>query len=411
MKKQVIKQIFIDHWDEFKKIYFGKIRENVYREVEKMINCGSIENGFIEFKCEACGETKKVGFTCKSRFCTSCGKVHVDNWVEDLTAKLIKTKHRHMVFTIPKELREWFRADRKLLNLLPQCASKAIKSWFRERNKKENFMPGIIAVIHTFGRDLKWNPHVHVLLTEGAVGELTEWKNFSHIPYAMLRNRWQKLLLDGLTFNINKNIKKFKSLKNELYKKLDNGFYVYAKGVITSAEAAGRYVGRYTARPAMAQSRIVSYDGKVVKFYYERHEDGERIEVELNAIEFIKKLIIHIPEKNFKMVRYYGIYANNNSKKDVKLIKFINEKIADELKKLRKWKYRILKAFGVDPLKCSKCGQEMKIQRIYHHRYGDIMSKLVEKIKNDAYKRIAQFQEMYITIKNITCGNIEPLFV
>jgi len=410
MKNNIIKQIFLDHWDEFKELYRGKIRNNVCKEVEKMMLCGSLNNGFVEFKCIACGETKRVGFTCKSRFCNSCGKIKVDKWVEDLTAKLIKTSHRHMVFTIPKELREYFRADRKLLNLLPKCAAEAIKSWYLERNKKEKFTPGIAAVIHTFGRDLKWNPHVHLLVTEGASGNTVAWKKFSFMPFAMLRNRWQKLLLDELTVNIKKGLKEFKKLKNELYSVLTKGFYVYAKGVITSTEAAGRYVGRYAARPVISQSRIINYDGKAVRFYYDRHEDGKRIEEEIDAIEFIKKLIIHIPEKHFKMIRYYGIYANNN-KCENKLFKFINERIADQLKKLRKWEYRLLKSFGIDPLKCKICSRKMSISRIYHPKYGDIRAYYYNKVKDEVKYKINEAKQIYSTIKRVSYGKIEPLFM
>lgn len=410
MKKNIIKKIFLDHWDKFKELYRGNIRKNVIIEVEKMMSCGSLSNGFIEFECEACGETKRLGFTCKSRFCNSCGKIRVDNWIEDLNTKLINTPHRHMVFTIPKELREYFRADRNLLNLLPKCAAEAISSWYIERNKKEEFTPGIVAVIHTFGRDLKWNPHVHLLVTEGASGKSTAWKKFNFMPFAMLRNRWQKLLLDKLTMNIKKDIKEFKRLKNELYSVLTEGFYVYAKGVITSIETAGRYVGRYAARPVIAQSRIINYDGRTVRFYYERHEDGRRVEEELDAIEFIKKLIIHIPEKHFRMIRYYGIYANNN-KCEKKLFKFVNEKIAEQLKKLRKWEYRILKSFGVDPLKCKNCGKLMSISRIYHPKYGDIREYYYNKIKNEIKHKIDEINKIEATIRSATCGKMEPLFV
>jgi len=73
-------------------------------------------------------EKNKKGFTCKSRFCTSCGKVYVDNRVEELLGKIIKTKHRHMVFTIPEQLRVYFRKDRKLLAILTECAASAVKS-------------------------------------------------------------------------------------------------------------------------------------------------------------------------------------------------------------------------------------------------------------------------------------------
>lgn len=66
------------------------------------------------------------------------------------------------------------------------------------------------------------------------------------------------------------------------------------------AKGAVKYVGRYTGRPAIAVFRIIKYDGKKVTFWYERHEDNKRIEVELDDLEFITKVIIHIPEKNLK---------------------------------------------------------------------------------------------------------------
>ncbi|UZW14186.1 transposase [Clostridium pasteurianum] len=290
----VIKQIFVDNWEKFSEIYKGKIRANISREVDKMINCKSLDNGFIEFKCENCGHIKRVGFSCKSRFCTSCGKKKSEEWSDEMVARLINSKHRHMVFTIPQELRIYFARDRKLLSLLPKCSAKAIMSWFRDLNKKECFTPGIISVIHTFGRDLKWNPHVHLIVTEGGAGEITIWRNTKHINYTALRKRWQKILLDEIGINLKSGKKEFKKLKNKLYKRLENGFYVYGKGEIKTAKQAGKYVGRYTARPAIAESRIIKYDGKKVTFRYERHEDGEEVVEEIDVIDFIGRVIRHI---------------------------------------------------------------------------------------------------------------------
>lgn len=408
--KGVYKKIFSDHWSTFTKINTGSIREVVYSEVKKMMNCGSLDNGYVEFKCGACGEVRRVGFTCKSRFCTSCGKVKTDNWVEDLTFKIIRTHHRHMVFTIPEELRVYFQRERELLDILPKCAANVLKSWFIERNKSEQFTPGIVAVIHTFGRDLKWNPHVHLLVTKGASGKKTQWKPFSFMPYPMLRSRWQKLLLDELKSKVKKKKRELKDLINKLYKKLEEGFYVYAKGEITTVEAAGKYVGRYTSRPAMAESRIIKYDGENVTFYYERHEDGQRVELTMHAIEFIKKLIIHIPEKNFKMIRYYGIYSSHN-KCEAKFFKFIDEKVAEQLKKLRKWEYRILKHFGVDPLRCPNCNTQMIIADVVYNRYGSIVEAFKRKIRREVDRSINELLLMHSSVKGFSRGKMEPLFV
>lgn len=410
MGKGVLRNIFRDHWNDFVKLYGHRIRKNVYAEVNKMLHCGSLENGYIEFKCEACGETKKVGFRCRSRFCTSCGKVYVDNWVEDMVARLYNTKHKHMVFTIPSELRDYFQRNRELLKILPESAADVIKRWYKNMNKKEEYTPGIISVIHTFGRDLKWNPHVHILVTKGGAGNYNAWKRIDFVPYEMLRKSWQKVILDKLQFSLPNKKKEIKILKDRLYKKLIDGFYVYAKGEIKTAEQAGKYVGRYTGRPAIAESRIIKYDGKKVTFYYQRHEDGKRVEVEMHAIDFIAKLIIHIPEKHFKMVRCYGIYARNHKHKKEKFFKLINEKIAEQYKKLRKWKYRLLKHFGVDPLKCEKCGKQMIFHDI-NYKGESIRDKFRRKVEVEVESKINELIEQYAAIKGLGYTVKEPLFV
>lgn len=74
----------------------------------------------------------------------------------------------------------------------------------KDLNKKEEFIPGIVTVIHTFGRNLKWNPHIHMIVTEGGTGNCTEWRNIRYISYEALRKRWQKLLLDQLVYLVGK---------------------------------------------------------------------------------------------------------------------------------------------------------------------------------------------------------------
>uniref|UniRef100_UPI00374E3D61 transposase zinc-binding domain-containing protein n=1 Tax=Clostridium butyricum TaxID=1492 RepID=UPI00374E3D61 len=108
MKSGIIKKILNDHCSGFFKLYSKKIRKNVKREVEKVLKCKDIRHGYIEFKCYECNISKKVGFTCKSRFCTSCGKIYTDKWIDNMLGELINVRHRHIVFTIPEELREFF---------------------------------------------------------------------------------------------------------------------------------------------------------------------------------------------------------------------------------------------------------------------------------------------------------------
>jgi hypothetical protein len=215
--------------------------------------------------------------------------------------------------------------------------------------------------MHTFGRDLKWNPHIHMIVTEGASGNRTVWRKVSHIPFNMLRKRWQATLLHMLHEQLGND---FYKLKTFLFNTYPNGFYVYAKSNMNSKSSDSiQYIIRYTGRPAMAQSRILDYDGEFVTFYYERHEDGQRVVERITAIEFIKRLIIHIPDEHFKMIRYYGLYAKKyvNSSK-LYLLQSHSKRLFR--KRYSHWRARILLAFGVDPLACS-CGHTMKLLEIF----------------------------------------------
>lgn len=306
-----IKQILKDHWSNFiKSNPTFSIRPVVFKEVNKVISCGDFSQGHALYQCPHCGSLLHVPFRCKSRFCNTCGMQYVHNRAFNLSKKLINCKHRHLVFTIPSELRSFFRQDRSLLNILFHAVSQTILSWFASQNKKECFTPGFVSTLHTFGRDLKWNPHIHTLITEGASGNITVWKPFKHFPYPMLRRRFQATLLDLMEKAMGPS---FYHLKTSLFYSYKDGFYVYAKpNPLADTNKTIEYVVRYTGRPAMAQSRILNYDGETVTFWYKRHENNKKIIECISAFDFIKRLIIHIPETQFKTVRYYGLYAKKH---------------------------------------------------------------------------------------------------
>lgn len=355
-----IKQIFNDNWNKFLSL-FSSIRPVVLKEVKKILECGDPNNGYALYVCTHCNTFKHVPFRCKSRFCNSCGMKYVQDRANKLSSKLINSSHRHIVFTIPQELRIFFREDRSLLDVLFEAVSQTIFAWFYSQNKSENFIPGFICVLHTFGRDLKWNPHIHMIITEGASGNFTVWRHFKHFPYIMLRKKWQTSLLFMLEHRLGKD--KFMRIKNSLYSANKNGFYVYAKSNIDKRKHVVSYVVRYTGRPVMAQSRITGYDGSTVSFWYQRHEDGQKVTESISSIDFIKRLIIHIQEEQFKTVRYYGLYARKHKNKS-KLFRMVSLSSLKVRNKFFHWRERIWLSFGYDPILCS-CGNKMEFIKIF----------------------------------------------
>lgn len=121
---------------------------------------------------------------------------------------------------------------RRLLSLLFKFAAQTISAWLYEMNRSLNYTTGIVCALHTFDHDLKWNPHIHMIIAEGVLDCSGKWKNINYFPYTMLRKRRMTTLLSNLK---------------------SNGFYVQAPGTeLGCTDVIVNYVTRYIGRPAMA---------------------------------------------------------------------------------------------------------------------------------------------------------------
>ena len=350
-------------------------RESVIENVNKMMHCGDSSYVGAMYHCPDCNEWKFVPFRCHSRFCPTCGNMYSIDRTTSMSFKIINAQHRHCVFTIDSELRHFFLENRKLLGLLFDAVQSVIFRAFYKDNKSECFTPGFILVLHTFGRDLKWNPHIHCLVSEGGIGNSGLWRSKKHFNYTFLRNAFRTALLDLMEKEL---CVSFKKVKARCYQEHKHGFYVYAKPNKCNPKIVTKYIGRYLGRPVIATSRIDHYDGETVTFHYNRHEDNRLITESVPVMQFIQRLIQHIPEKHFKQIRYYGLYAGNH-KNDSKL----NLAIAKEKRKIflsfNRWRDCILHSFGYDPLKCPCCGETMTFLDLYYNHQHISLNEMYER--------------------------------
>lgn len=372
----ILQDIFIDHYEQIQ--YTLRPRPVEMENISKMINCGDHRFGGAMYGCTHCGNLKFIPFRCHSRFCPTCGNLYSRVRAEVMAGKLVNCNHRHCVFTIPEELRLYFKKDRSLLDCLFNSTKSVIMRLFLKDNKA-NFTPGFILVMHTFGRPLEWNPHIHCLVSEGGFSDNAFWRHKKHFNYKFLRFAFRTALLNDLEKRIGPSFKKIKAL---MYKRHKDGFYVYAKPNLTDAKLVTEYIGRYLGRPVIATSRIDNYDrfSDTVTFHYNRHEDDALVVETIPAIDFINLLIQHIPEKNFKMIRYYGLYARHRSI-DKKLFKLRSKRQQKYLMSFHKWKFSILTSFGYDPLQCSCCNNQMVLLDLYHNHERVSLENLYKKAK------------------------------
>jgi len=364
-----LKQIFLDHWELFVKKHKKQIRSAIHKNVEKMLICGTEEAGFHLYQCPDCGVEKKVPHTCKSRFCSSCGVAQTEKWIEQYTTLFANTIYRHMIFHPPSEFRPFFGLGKTpYYNMLYTTVNQTLKDWCQ----RKGFIPGIMSVMHTFGRDEKFTPHIHALMTSGGIDAThSKWVPSEYLPYPFFKKHFKDHFLENIqklwtNQQLDKIPEKLRFLFSAEYqqkiiqKLLTITWYVYIGEKLSNARFTVRYIGRYTKRPAIAESRITGYDGCSVTFNFVDHKTDKLTFHNLPAEEFIGKLIRHIPSENFRIIRYGGFYANRvRGELLPKVFAILNQDYRKAKQKLANlgswWRQKIQQFTKLDPLVCSVC--------------------------------------------------------
>jgi hypothetical protein len=380
-QKNRFKQIFHDGWADFKAGY--PRYEAVDEVVQKMLGCGERENGYAVYLCPECLRWKQVPFSCKSSFCLSCAQTYTTNWVETVQGMLPEgVKYRHVVLTVPAGLRGWFyRNEAELYEGLMNIAAPMMDDAVQTAVGRKVEM-GYIVVLQTAGRAANYNPHLHIIMTAGGLDEQGHWHEVSYLPYAILHKKWQYYLLT-MVKAVLANEPEAVGLIDELWRQYPKGFVAHlkAKAVPKLAELA-RYVAKYVVSPPIALSRITAYDAQqgLVTYWYEDHQQG-RQEVSLSRDQFIGRMVQHILPKGFKRIRYYGLQATCKLKKvgailkqalkqtGQAMLKFVAQGPISAVVKLR-YRVRIKRAYGHDPLRCRHCGGELWLWQVWHPKYG-----------------------------------------
>jgi len=352
------------HFERFQAEYesrfereYGYFRPIVKEVVEKYLDCGNPRCGFARVRCRACRTEYLLTFSCKTRgFCPSCQAKRVEIWGEWVRERLLwDVPHRQVVFTIPKMLRIFFKFKRRLLGDLCRATLAALKQYF-EAVTGEPLIPGVIAVIQTFGDRINFHPHLHFLVTAGGLDAAGVFRKIARIDDSRLAELFAREVLAML---VGKDL-----LSQEWAERLlswrHSGFNVHSL-VRTEAKAEAERVGKYMIRPVVSLERLafLEPEGRVGYRLGQKDEGQET----MDYLEFIARVTSHIPDKGQVMVRYYGLYANAYRGKLKKVgataLRVMREKFRPLSSK--GWAEMIRKVYEVDPLVCSRCGGRMKL--------------------------------------------------
>ena len=328
-----IQKIWQDSYDDY--CQSGYFQSDEQRKASRAIlACKSGRLGVNVSECSECGHMEFHNNSCRNRNCPNCQAVLKEIWVDKRRAEVIDSPYFHVVFTLPHELNSLIYCNQKLLyGLLHRCCAETLLELSADQ-KYLGAQPGIIQVLHTWNQELDYHVHMHCIISGGGLTSDRRIRKSSakfFIPVRVLRDKFkgkylalldalhqQKKLVFSASCKALRDPFEWKTFKNHLYEK---DWCPYIKETFNGFGNAIEYLGRYTHRIAISNSRILSVTETEVTFSARGKTPGDpKRQITLSHEEFIRRFLMHVLPAGFQKIRYYGFLNNRMKSKNLKRI-------------------------------------------------------------------------------------------
>ena len=298
-----------------------------------IINCKTGAYGTNVSICEDCGQLEVHYNSCRNRCCPMCQALPKEKWIDKRREDVLDAPYFHVVFTVPQELNPIIYSNQQLLyDALYHSVSATINELTAD-NKHLGAKVGYICVLHTWGSEMNYHPHIHVILLGGGLSAKNEWRDKGEeffLPVKVLSkvfrgkymNELKSLYKDNkLVFHGSsekyRNSYNFKELLNTCYEK---DWVPHCKKTFNGAQSVINYLGKYTHRIAISNHRIIRMDEYTVTYYVKDYrEQGKWKELTISGIEFVRRFLMHVPPKRFVRIRHYGLLCTRSKNKNLTL--------------------------------------------------------------------------------------------
>lgn len=296
---------------EFGPAYLDKYQDRMSLDQIKALRaisgCRAPESGTVVFRCNQCARLHQVPKSCGNRHCPTCQGGKAKDWLEEQQTRLLPCAYFMMTFTVPAEFRGFMRSHpRECYKALFEAANQSLMKLAKDPKYIGSSKLGMVAVLHTWGRDLQYHPHVHCIVPGGAISESgTQWlpsRNDFFVPVLALSKIFRA---------------KYKELMSGcgLLDEIDPVVWTQAWNVNCQAVGDGRdslrYLAPYVFRVAIGNHRIASVarldDGTGTVTYMVKPSGERRYrKLTVTAEEFIRRFLQHVLPKGFQKVRHFG---------------------------------------------------------------------------------------------------------
>lgn len=317
---------------EEKQAYLDRFRatQEQVKALGAIENCRTAKMGSHSVECDHCHHRHTRYNSCRNRHCPKCQGSKQAHWASKIHDQFLPCRYFHIVFTIPHVLNGHTYSNQKVMySILMQSAVKALVK-VAANPKFLGASAGCLSILHTWGQNLMFHPHVHMLVPAGGLSpDGWEWiesgKKF-FVPVKVLSKVFRGIFVSKLQSSCqNGRVKTTLSMENLKQQLYATNWNVYSKKVFGGPGQVLTYLGRYTHRVAISNNRIISYkEGKVCfrwKDYRLKHNPVKIIEI--SSLEFIRRFMLHVLPNNFYKIRYAGIFANKMRQQTLEKCSFL----------------------------------------------------------------------------------------
>jgi hypothetical protein len=320
--------------DEFLERYSPQLIPEQRRALNDLVSCRTAALGGHVLGCPECGHQQIAYNSCGNRHCPTCQATAAARWLEARAAELLPVPYFHLVFALPDALDPIALANpRVVYDLLLRSAAETVLELAAD-SKLLGAQTGVLAVLHTWGQNLQFHPHVHCVVPGGGLSpDGTRWvASPSHffLPVRVLSRVSRGKFLAGLRAAFAKGELRFAAdqFGQALSAATHIDWVVYAKPPFGGPEQVLKYLARYTHRVAISNARLLDFEDGMVRFRYKDYAHGNRKRVmTLTALEFVRRLLLHVLPTGLQRIRHYGLLANRHRHEKLALCRRLLEPI------------------------------------------------------------------------------------
>ncbi len=303
----VIQQIFREHAGEYTSRFAGRIPAAHLKVIDAVCECRSGARGHHVFACPDCDRTHVAASSCGNRHCPVCQHRKAVEWVARQQQRLLPCNYFMATFTVPEALREVARGNQALVyQAMMDTAADSLRTLEADKRFTGCKVAGFFGVLHTWGRQLQYHPHVHFVIPGGGLSEdrqswiaanggfLVHVRALSRMFRGKMHARLKEAGLDRLVPPA-----------------------VWSADWVVHCKSAGdgravmKYLGAYVTRVAISAARIAAYNGRTVRIRYQKVGSTKWRYMNLDVMEFIRRFLQHVPPHGFMKIRHYGFLSPN----------------------------------------------------------------------------------------------------